>query len=114
MFVSYVSEKDAVLLVTDDGHGLGVAMNEISVLSGVGKGAMVMKVEADANIIGCAIATAKRDVIKVVTEKDKTLELTYQGLEGSRADKGHAIVKRDRFARVVPDDLFVPQLTPAS
>ncbi len=110
VFVSYVAERDAILVATDDGHALGVPMAEVSVLAGVGKGAMIMKVEDEARVIGATIASARRDVIRILTEKEKSLDLTYQGIEGHRADKGHAIVKRDRFASVVPPELVIPPL----
>ncbi len=69
-------------------------------------------VDEGERVIGAAVALAKRDVIVVETEKGKTLELSYQALEGSRADKGHAIVKRDRFAKVVVPPPVIPSLEP--
>jgi hypothetical protein len=49
----------------------------------------------------------------IETEKGKTLELQSQKILGSRGDRGSAIVKRDRFARLVlPPPVTVPQLTP--
>jgi hypothetical protein len=38
------------------------------------------------------------------------MELSYQLIEGSRADRGAAIVKRDRFARIVSPPPTVPSL----
>ena len=46
----------AVLCASSDGHALGVALDEIAVLAGVGKGAMVMKIEEGERVLGVAIA----------------------------------------------------------
>ena len=110
VLVAYVKDKDAVLVAVSDGHALGVTVSEISVLGGAGKGSMLVKVEEGERVVGAIIAIMKRDVITVETEKGKILELSWQGIEGSRADKGSAIVKRDRFARVVLPPPSLPSL----
>ena len=108
--MSPVGEKDAVLMASSDGHALGVAVSEISVLGGAGKGSIAMKLHDGERVLGCVLAVARRDTITVETEKNRSIDLTWMGIEGSRADRGHAIVKRDRFARVVQGFPVVPSL----
>jgi DNA gyrase subunit A len=93
--------KDAVLCATSDGHVLGVAVSEIAVLSGVGKGAMVMKVDDDERVIGAVLGLGARDDITIETEKGRTLSYTLRDVQGSRAGRGDLKSKRDRFVRVV-------------
>jgi DNA gyrase subunit A len=110
VLVSYVKDSDGVLAATSDGHALGVVAGEIAVLSGAGKGSMLLKVEDGERVVGAIVAIMKRDVISVETEKGKTIDLTYMLLEGTRGGKGQQIVKRDRFARVVLPPPALPSL----
>ena len=110
VFVAPAADKDGVLVATSDGHALGVYAGEIPLLGGVGKGSMLIKVNDGERVLGAVLAGAKRDQIVVETDKGKTMELSFQLIEGSRADRGSAIVKRDRFARVVPPPVTVPTL----
>jgi DNA gyrase subunit A len=112
LFVAPVGDRDAILVATSDGHALGVPVTEIAVLGGPGKGAMVIKVDDDARVVGAAVALSKRDVITVETGKGKTLDLSWDKVQGSRADKGQQILKRDGFARVVPPAIVPPSLEP--
>ncbi|HEX7601053.1 MAG TPA: DNA gyrase C-terminal beta-propeller domain-containing protein, partial [Polyangiaceae bacterium] len=102
--------RAAVLCAASDGHALGVPVDELGVLAGVGKGAMVMKVSDGERLIGAVIAATKRDTITIETEKGKTLELERHKIQGARADKGDLIVKRDRFVRVVLPAVAPPVL----
>ena len=110
VLVSFVKDSDGVLAVTSDGHALAVTAADIAVLSGAGKGAMLMKVEEGERVVGAVIAIMKRDVITVETEKGKSIDLTYMLLEGTRGGKGQQIVKRDRFARVITPPPALPSL----
>ncbi len=103
-------DRDAVLCATSDGHALGVTAGDISVLAGVGKGAMVMKVSEGERIVGAVLATTKHDAITVETEKNKTLKLERQKIAGTRGDKGEHVSKRDRFARVILAPVVAPVL----
>jgi len=102
--------SDAVLCAASDGHVLGVKLAEIAVLSGVGKGAMVMKVSEGERLVGAVLALGPRDTITVETEKGKELSYTRKDVEGSRAGRGDLKVKRDRFARVIVPPPIVPSL----
>jgi DNA gyrase subunit A len=101
---------DTVLVATTDGHALGVSVGEIGMLSGPGKGSMVIKVDEGERVLGAVLALGPRDVITVETDKGKTLELTRDKILGTRGGKGEAIVKRDRFARVVLPPIVAPSL----
>lgn len=101
--------RDGVLVATSDGHALGVPVNDLALLSGVGKGSMLIKVEDDARVIGAIIALAPNDSIVVETGRGKEMSITYKSVLGKRAQAGSALIRRDGFARVVPQ---VPTLVP--
>ena len=110
MTVLPIGDDDAIVCAAADGHVLGVKVAEIGVLSGAGKGAMVIKLEEGERLVGAAPALAASDRITVETEKGKTMDETLQSVLGSRADKGSQLVKRDRFARLVPPPVVAPTL----
>ncbi len=102
-------DRDGVLAATSDGHALGVPVKELALLSGVGKGSMLMKVDDDARVLGAIIALGANDSIVVETGKGKEHSITYRSVLGKRAQAGTAVVRRDGFARVVPQP---PTLAP--
>jgi len=102
--------SDAVLCAASDGHVLGVPLEDIAILSGVGKGAMVMKVSEGERLVGAVLALGARDTITIETEKGRELSYTRKDVLGSRAGRGDLKVKRDRFARVIPPPPVVPSL----
>ena len=113
VFVALVSDDDAVMVATSDAHALGVKVAEIAVLAAAGKGAMVIKIAEGERVVGAVLGLAARDTITVETEKGKTIDLSLQSLLGDRADRGHAVLKRDRFARVVTGPPALPSLDPS-
>ncbi|MCL2778408.1 MAG: DNA topoisomerase IV subunit A [Polyangiaceae bacterium] len=94
-------DDDGVLCVTSDGHALGVPVSELPLLSGAGKGSILIKVTGDARVLGAVIASAVSDSIVVETGKGKEMRITYRSVLGKRAQAGSAVVRRDGFARVV-------------
>lgn len=103
-------DKDGVLAVTSDGHALGVRVDELALLSGVGKGSMLMKVQDDARVLGAVIALAPNDTITVETGRGKEMNITFKSVLGKRAQAGTAVVRRDGFARIVPQLPSIPPL----
>jgi DNA gyrase subunit A len=101
---------DTVLCASTDGHALGVAVDLVPVLSGAGKGSILMRIDESDRLLGAVAASQSDDVLVVETEKGKRHELSRDKILGSRADRGGQIVKRDRFARIVPPPVAIPKL----
>jgi DNA gyrase subunit A len=99
-----------VIAVTSDGHALGVPVKELALLSGVGKGSMLMKVDDDARVIGAVMALAPNDSIVVETTGGKEMSITYRSVLGKRAQAGSALVRRSGFAKLVPQQPTIPPL----
>ena len=100
---------DAILCASSDGHALGVRVEELPVLSGPGKGSILMKIDEGERLLGAALALEPRDSIAVETEKGKLIELQANKIAGSRGGLGHA-KRGERYARVVPPPVVVPTL----
>ncbi|AKU96886.1 Topoisomerase IV subunit A [Labilithrix luteola] len=103
-------DRDGVLVVTSDGHALGVPVKDLALLSGVGKGSMLIKIDDDVRVLGAIVALAPNDSIVAESPKGKETSITYKSVLGKRAQAGTAIVRRDGFARVVPPAPTVPPL----
>jgi DNA gyrase subunit A len=110
VMVGVVGDKDGVLAATSDGHALGVPVSELALLSGVGKGSMLMKVDDDARILGAIVAVSPNDALVVETGRGREMSITYKSVLGKRAQAGSALIRRDGFARVVPQPPTVPSL----
>jgi DNA gyrase subunit A len=108
--VMTVSDGDSVVCASSDGHVLGVPVMEIPALAGAGKGAIVMDVEEGERLVGAVPALSPRDSVTIETEKGKPKDVRLSEVLGHRGNKGTAIVKRDRFTRVVPPQVVVPTL----
>lgn len=111
VFVAVTSgDKDGVLAATSDGHAIGVPASELALLSGVGKGSMLMKVDDDARVIGAMLALGANDSLVVETTGGKEMSITYRSVLGKRGQVGSALVKRSGFAKVVPQLPTIPPL----
>jgi DNA gyrase subunit A len=103
-------EADWVMCASDDGHALAVRADEISLLSGPGKGVMVIKLDDDAKLLGAELGHNALDKITVERDSGKEVPLTLQSLEGKRADRGQAVARRGGFSKYVPRTVDTPNL----
>ena len=100
---------DYVMCAASDGHALAVRCDEVSLLSGPGQGVMVMKLEEGVELLGAELGHHDLDQIIVVTDGGKERKLTLQSIIGSRAGKGHAVIRRGGFKEY----LWRPAETPS-
>ncbi len=93
--------KKFVIAASDDGHAIAVKLADIPVLSGAGKGVMLMKLGPKASLIGAAVLeSARAGKLVALSEGGRRYELTVEGVEGTRGGRGKAVVKKSRFAGV--------------
>ncbi|MEZ4296004.1 MAG: DNA topoisomerase IV subunit A [Polyangiaceae bacterium] len=107
-------EGDTVLCASADGHALGVAVDLVPVLSGAGKGSILMKIDDSDRLLGAVVASESDGMLVIESEKGKRHELSRTKILGSRADRGGQIVKRDKFARIVMPPVALPKLDDGS
>ncbi len=106
--VGVAGDSDVVMCATSDGHALGVEVSELALLSGAGKGSMVIKVDEKARVVGAVLAPDGRGKLVVENEKGKEISFTAQSILGSRAGRGTS--KRDGFVKVLTGTPEVPSL----
>jgi DNA gyrase subunit A len=102
-------EKDTLIVASEQGRVLICDAEEVNLLSGAGKGVMVIKLDDDDGLIGAANGPQKEVHLTVETSKGKTIGITGRSYEKvARAGLGHEIVKRDTLARVIPAAIVLP------
>ena len=67
LFVHAVDGADRVLCASSDAYALSVAVDELALLSGPGKGSPVMRVTEGERLVGAALALGRNDTITVET-----------------------------------------------
>jgi DNA gyrase subunit A len=98
-----VSDEESVILASTGGHVIHFKIDEVNILSGVGKGVMGMKLEKKDLCLGGALISGRFDMLQVETSGGKTMEFRRGKYETtSRGGKGYEAVKRTSFVRVLP------------
>ncbi len=96
------SEK-TIYLASANGHVIHFAIEDINILSGVGKGVMGIKLEEGDTCLGGTLMGGRFDKFTLETSGGKLMEFGPAKYEvTSRGGKGFEAVKRTNFVRVVP------------
>jgi DNA gyrase subunit A len=105
VMVVVLHDEKTLMLASVHGHVIHFPIEEINILSGVGKGVMGIKLSSGDVCLGGALLSGKRDTMVVETEGGKTKEFSGASTSykvTSRGGKGFEAVKRTTFTRVVP------------
>jgi DNA gyrase subunit A len=103
VMVHVLREEDkSLFLVSQDGHVLHFAIQEINLIAGVGKGVIGIKLEEDDTCLGGFVVTRPSDAFQVETSGGRTLDFTGRQEQHSRGGKGFEAVKRTSLTRIVP------------
>ena len=97
-----MGDEETIFLASADGHVIHFRIDEINILSGVGKGVIGIKLADDDKCIGGALLSKKSQMLQVETSGGKTLEFTGRYDTVSRGGKGFEAVKRSTLTRVIP------------
>ena len=101
--LSMTKDPDWIMCASSDGHAMAVLCEDVSLLSGPGRGVIVMKLAARSqsgaavNLIGAELGHRDLDTISVKTAGGKERSLTLRSLQGTRGGKGSWVVKRGGF-----------------
>ncbi|MBK6516991.1 MAG: DNA topoisomerase IV subunit A [Polyangiaceae bacterium] len=110
-FVGVVTgPKDLVACVATDGHALSVKAEELALLSGAGKGTMVIKLDEGERLAGATLVAGGKGAVDFVTEKGKEMSVEASKVVGTRGGKGDVLMKRDRPLRLILAPPEVPSL----
>jgi DNA gyrase subunit A len=95
-------DEESILLASVGGHVLHFAVEEVNILSGVGKGVIGIKLLEDDSCLGGALITRKSQALEIETSGGKIMDFTGRYEVVSRGGKGFEAVKRTSFVRVIP------------
>jgi DNA gyrase subunit A len=102
VFATVLGDEESIFLVSAQGHVIHFAVDEINILSGVGKGVIGIKLADDDTCLGAALVSERNPGLVVETANGKTLEFKGTKYEiTGRAGKGFEAVKRTTFLRVI-------------
>jgi DNA gyrase subunit A len=95
-------EHRSLFLASANGHVLHFPIDEVNILSGVGKGVIGIKLEKGDTCLGGALVRNQNDALVVETSGGKQMEFYGSREITSRGGKGFEAVKRTSFVRLVP------------
>jgi DNA gyrase subunit A len=113
--VARVTGKEVVIAATREAHAMLTRAEEVSFLSGPGRGVILIKLQSDADrVLGFIASKGDRDLLTVETSRgaEQTISTAKYDITG-RGGKGRELLQRGQFTRVVlpmPDP--PPDLTP--
>jgi DNA gyrase subunit A len=107
VMVRLAGDETGVMLASRGGRLIHFPLDDVNVLSGVGKGVIGIKLDDDDACLGGALVTDGRrnpgNRLVVETESGKTQDYTPEGLRSqNRGGQGSKPGSRTNFARVVP------------
>ncbi len=107
VFVQLVRDEVGVMLATKGGRVIHFALDEVNILTGVGKGVVGIKLDEGDSVIGGALTSTSRfDKLTVETENGKTQEFGTGAYPiVTRGGKGTKPGARTNFVRVVPQPI---------
>ncbi len=102
VMVTVPRQEETVYLASADGHVIHFRIDDVNVLSGIGKGVLGIKLDEGDVCIGGALMGGRFDKFVLETTGGKTMEFGRAKYEvTSRGGKGHEALKRAGFVRVV-------------
>ncbi|MCZ2341416.1 MAG: DNA topoisomerase 4 subunit A [Bacteroidales bacterium] len=101
--VKRVDNESGVMLASKSGHVIHFPVDQVSILSGVGKGVIGIKLD-DADVcLGGVLVGGRFDKLVIETESGKSQEFGPGAIKSqNRGGKGDKPFVRTKFARVVP------------
>jgi DNA gyrase subunit A len=103
VLAAVLRDEESLFLASAEGHVIHFKIDEVNILSGVGKGVMGIKLKDDDACLGGALISGRFDMLQMETTGGRLLEFRRGKYETtSRGGKGFEAVKRASFVRVVP------------
>jgi DNA gyrase subunit A len=103
VLVRLVGDEEGVMLATAGGYVTHFPLDQVTILSGVGRGVFGIKLEPNDDCIGGVLVGGRFDKLVLETESGKTQEFGRVAIKSrNRGGKGDRPGQRTKFARVVP------------
>ncbi len=109
--VEKVTGDETVIAATREARAMLCSIQEINLLSGPGRGVILIKLNKDDRLLGFMASRGDRDLMTVETTRgaEQTISTTKYEVTG-RGGKGRELLQRGQFVRVVPTPPEVPVL----
>ncbi|MCA9603314.1 MAG: DNA topoisomerase, partial [Myxococcales bacterium] len=109
VYVGLAGEEDNIACATLEGRALICPVEEVALLSGAGKGVMLIKLSKGDHVIGAQVLTDDDDALMVESGGGKKLAVSTSKYDVvSRAGKGFQLIKRGNLERVLMDEPTLP------
>ena len=109
--VHTIGGKETAILATKKGRVTLFPVKEVNFLSGAGRGVLGIKLGPGDRVIGSAVATEKREGLRVYTTGGRKVDVTPSRYRSaSRGGKGVEVIKRGGLSRVEPPEIKLPEL----
>jgi DNA gyrase subunit A len=103
VLVRLTANEEGVMLATAGGYVTHFPLDQVTILSGAGKGVFGIKLDTDDDCIGGTLAGGRFDKLIVETETGKSQDFGPGAVKTrNRGGKGDKPGQRTRFARVLP------------
>ncbi|MCI0702968.1 MAG: DNA topoisomerase, partial [Planctomycetia bacterium] len=103
VMVKLVGEEEGVMLASAGGYVTHFPLEQVTILAGVGKGVIGIKLESSDVSLGGVLVGGRFDKLIVETESGKTQEFGGGAIKSrNRGGKGDRPGTRTRFTRVIP------------
>jgi DNA gyrase subunit A len=109
--VARVTGEETIIAATRDAHAMLCRVDEVSFLSGPGRGVILIKLASEGDrVLGFIASTGDRDLLTVETTRgaEQTISTTKYDVTG-RGGKGRELLQRGQFTRVVWSTPEAPQ-----
>jgi DNA gyrase subunit A len=108
--VGITTGEETVIAATANARAMLCQADEVNVLSGPGRGVILIKIDfPDDKVIGAIVSSGDRDLLTVETTRGsaQTISTTKYEVTG-RGGKGKELMQRGGFTKVVPGEVVVP------
>jgi len=109
--VARVTGKEILIAATREAHAMLTRADEVSFLSGPGRGVILIKLQSDADrVLGFIASVGDRDLMTVETSRgaEQTISTAKYDVTG-RGGKGRELLQRGQFTRVIWPTPETPQ-----
>jgi DNA gyrase subunit A len=109
--VSLVRGKETVIAATKEGRALLCGLDEVTYLSGAGKGVILVKLADDSDaLVGFKATASEQDALVLETSLGGEQRITIGKFERSgRGGKGRDVIKRGKLVRAIIETPSAPQ-----
>jgi DNA gyrase subunit A len=109
--VRIISGNETLIAATRQARAMLCKADEVNLLSGPGRGVILIKIGGDDRVLGFLASRGDRDLMTVETNRggEQTISTAKYEVTG-RGGKGRELMQRGQFVRIVPGDVDIPSL----